>query len=64
MNKAEKQERLFDITQLAKAIFVKRAASLNFYTDRELNIPTIVDECFKDAEMAFDGQERYVKNND
>lgn len=55
------KDRRYYITRLAKEIFVRRAATINFSTDRDLNIPRIVEESIKDAESMIEAEELYVE---
>jgi hypothetical protein len=59
MNRLEKQERLFAITQLAKAIFIEKAKQISFTQDVDVSL--MVAECFIAAEQFLDGQEAYAK---
>lgn len=63
MNKQERSERLYDITQLAKAIFIELAKDCNFAELFPMQKESIINSSFAAAEAFFEHQEAYALQN-
>ena len=61
MQNLTQQEKLFEVVQLAKAIFINKCGTLDFTTLADIHVKAHVIESFSLSEDFIDGQERYVE---
>ena len=61
MDKLTKKERLYDVTQLAKAIFIENASRCSFQCLPQEQIDQMIENSFKGAEEFIKHQEQYAE---